>query len=552
MAIFDVEKIIYNIIIIICFLFVANIFMYKVNEIYNTPGDSIVFRENWVFSHEGKIVYTGSTNNVILMEDREIFPPGIYQMTTDFVVINDFIDPVLVIPAMEGNSVRFSINDQVLAIFGDMQQGRSTRWNTSHIVKIPDGVLRKGRNKLLFESLSLYKLGIHSTPYITDNSKHSFQLFGMQFFSNYLILLIIGNILALGFILILLGAHIGREGLSKTLLGVGLLILAAYMVDYQYIELLPLDYAVFKKVVVSFSFIAPIFVLAGINLHMKNRIDIAGIISMVLFFFAALYILTGPLDSVEHEVRYGKTNWVYGLFLLDSLWLFFSQWEKKNSLVLLAGLTFTGVIMVHDIGAFHSAGESILFFHYGINFLIISITITMVGDSVDFYSALKEERRKVELAHKKSMLDELTGAFNRRVIQKIDSQFCEHYSLLLIDLDHFKDINDSYGHFCGDKILIAVVKVCMQLIREEDYCIRLGGDEFVLFLPHCREEGAFTIAEDLRNRIGDMQVHHEGKLIQCRCSIGVSEHEKDNLIESLKTADKALYRAKILRDSISL
>ena len=552
MANIDVEKIIYNIIIIICFLFVANLFMYKVNEIYNTPTDSIVLGENWFFSYEGETVYSGPTNHVILMEDRDKLPPGIYDMSTDFVVLDEFVDPVLVVPAMEGNGIRFSINGNVLAIYGDMQLGRSSRWNTSHIIKIPSGILKRGRNKLLIESLSLYKLDIHSTPYIVDSSNNGFQLFGLQFFSNYSILLIIGNIGALGFILILLGSNIGREGLSKTLLGVGLLILAAYMIDYQYIELLPIDYVIFKKIIVSFSFIAPIFVIAGINLHMKSRIDIPGIISMVMCLGAAVYILTGPLDSVTHEIRYGKTNWVYGLFLLDSLWLFFSQWERRNSLVLLAGLTFTGVVMVHDIGAYHSNGESILFFHYGINFLIIAITITMVGDSVGFYAAMKEERRKAELAHKKSMIDVLTGAFNRRVIQKIDNQYCDHYSLLLIDFDHFKVVNDSYGHYCGDQILKEVVNICKQIIREEDYCIRLGGDEFLLFLPHCREEGAITIAEDLRTRINNAIIHNDGLKISFSCSIGVSEHEKENIDEAMKKTDQALYRAKVTRDAISV
>lgn len=550
MANIDVEKVIYNIIIIICFLFVANLFMYKVNEFYNTPNDSIVLRDNWVFSYEGRTVYTGSSNNVILMEDRETFPPGIYDMTTDFVILNDLSSPVLVVPAMEGNGVRFFINDHFLAVYGDMQEGRSSRWNTSHIVKIPVDILHQGRNTLQIESLSLYKLGIHSTPYIVDNSNHKFQLFGMQFFSNYFILLIIGNIFALGFILILLGANLGYEGLSKTLLGIGLLILAVYMIDYQYIELLPIDYALFKKIVVSFSFISPMFVVAGINLHMKNRIDTAGILSILLCFAAAIYILTAPLDSVIHEKRYGQANWVYGGLLLDSLWMFFSQWEKKYSLVLLAGLTFTGVVMVHDIGAYHSHGESILFFHYGISFLILSITITVVGDSVGFYAALKEERRKIELANKSSMIDVLTGVFNRRVIQKIDNQFCDNYALLLLNLDYFKSINDTYGCFCGDKVLKEVASICKQIICEEDYCIRLGSDEFILFLSHCREEGALLIAEDLKTRIGKIKISHEETYVSC--SIGISVHEKESLSESLKIADKALYRAKGIRDTISL
>ena len=548
----NAEKIIYNIIIILCFLFLANMFMYKVNEIYNTPSNSIVLRENWFFSFEGRTVYSGTSNKVMLMDNRDTFPPGIYDMTIDFALLTELEDPVLVVPAMEGNGVRFSINNNVLAIYGDMQQGRSSRWNTSHVVKIPEGVLQKGRNTLHIKALSLYKLGIHSTPYIVDSRSHSFQLFGLQFFSNYSILLIIGNIGALGFILILLGVNIGREGISKTLLGVGLIALAFYMADFQYIELLPVDYAIFKKITVSLSFIAAVFLMAGVNLHMKNRIDIPGIISIILSFGAAVYLLSAPLDSVVHEIRFGRVNWVYAIFLLDTLWLFFSEWEKKTPYVLLAGLTFTSVIMVHDIGAYHSGGQSILFFHYGINFFILSIAITFVGDSVGFYAALKEEKKKFELAHKKSMIDALTGAFNRRVIAKINNQFCDHYSLLLLDLDHFKSINDKYGHHCGDNILKAVVNICNQIIREEDYCIRIGGDEFALFLPHCRKDSAIVIAEDLRARVAQMVCMDDQRGVKFTCSIGVSEHSKEDLNEALKQTDKAMYRAKENRDTISL
>lgn len=546
------EKLIYNIIIVICFLFVANLFMYNVNEIYRNPSNSISLKDGWQFSIDDRTVYSGPSQHVILMKDRETMPPGIYEMTNDFILVENFADPTLVIPAMEGNGVEIYINGQRLAVFGDMQEGRSSRWNTTHIVKIPSEILRKGRNQLRLEVLALYKLGIHSTPYIVDSREHSLRLFALQFFSNYSIMLIIGNIIALGVILILLGTSLGREGLSKSMLGAGLFFLAFYMLDYQYIELLPVNYALFKKIIVSFSFISPVFVLAGLNLHMKNRIDIPGIISMTLFGAAAVYILTGPLDSISHEMRFGRVNWVYALSLLDALWLFFSQWDRKNSLVLLAGVTFTSVIMVHDIGAYHSGGGSILFFHYGINFFIISLTIAVVNDSITYYSALKEEKIKAELAHRKTMTDALTGAFNRRVIQKIDNLHCEYYSLLLIDLDRFKDINDTYGHDCGDRILKEVVQTCLQMIREEDYCIRLGGDEFVLFLPHCREEGALLLADDLKSRIGNLIIYSDDQRVRFSCSIGVSEHQASEMINSLKSADKALYRAKVTRDAISL
>jgi len=285
---------------------------------------------------------------------------------------------------------------------------------------------------------------------------------------------------------------------------------------------------------------------------MKDRIDIPGMVTMVLFGAAALYILIGPMDSIQHEIRYGRVNWVYGLALLDTFWLFFSQWGKKGLSIMLAGMTFTSVTMVHDIAAYHSGGESIIFFHYGINFFILALAVTVVGDSLNFYRALKEEKKKVEIADRKTLVDALTGAFNRRILPKIDNLQCEYFSLLLIDLDHFKYINDNYGHYYGDQILQAVVQTCFQLIREEDYCIRLGGDEFALFLPHCRQDGALGIADQLKSQIGEIPVYSEDERIWFSCSIGVSEHEGQDISEAIKIADKALYRAKVTRDTISL
>jgi len=548
----DVEKVLRNIIVIICFLFFANFFMYHVNELYRTPPGSISLKDNWVLSHEGKTVNSGSSSEVILMKDRELYPPGIYSMTQDFLYLDLYEDPVLAIPAMEGNGLKIIVNGQTLAVYGDMERGRSSRWNTSHIVRIPSGILKQGRNRLQLEVLALYNLGIRSTPYITDSHCCGFRLFALQFFSNYSILFIIGSITVLGFILILTGIRLRREGLAKILLGTGLFFLALYLLDYQYLELLPFDFALFKKIVVSFSFISPLFVIAGITTHMKGRIDIPGMVTMVLFGATALYILIGPMDSVEHEVRYGQVNWVYGLALLDTFWLFFSQWGKKGLCPMLAGMTFTSVIMLHDIAAYHSGGESVLFFHYGINFFILALAVTVVGDSLNFYTALKEEKKKLEQADRKIMIDALTGAFNRRILPKIDNLQCEYFSLLLIDLDRFKYINDNYGHYCGDQILQAVVQTCFHLIREEDYCIRLGGDEFALFLPHCRQAGALGIADQLKTLIGDIPIFSEDERIWFSCSIGVSEHEGQTIVDAIKIADKALYRAKVTRDTISL
>jgi diguanylate cyclase (GGDEF)-like protein len=163
-------------------------------------------------------------------------------------------------------------------------------------------------------------------------------------------------------------------------------------------------------------------------------------------------------------------------------------------------------------------------------------------------------RKRLEFQLKKEAeTDFLTGAFNRRYLFgimertfNISKRYGNPLSILVLDVDHFKNINDQYGHAAGDEVLRALTRECKALLRKADVFARCGGEEFALLLPETDGEGAEVLAERLRKKIKAMEVVSDTHTMQCSVSIGgytVDEEVKDfNHLFSL--ADNALYEAK--------
>lgn len=151
--------------------------------------------------------------------------------------------------------------------------------------------------------------------------------------------------------------------------------------------------------------------------------------------------------------------------------------------------------------------------------------------------------------------DGLTGLFNHRHFQETlarELDRADRYkhptSLVLLDIDHFKVVNDTYGHPAGDAVLQALSRRVSELLRKSDIFARYGGEEFAVILVETGEKGAFVLAERLRRGIEQMKVSTDGPTLKITVSLGVTtwnpEHgpvEKAKLIEA---ADRALYRAK--------
>jgi len=144
---------------------------------------------------------------------------------------------------------------------------------------------------------------------------------------------------------------------------------------------------------------------------------------------------------------------------------------------------------------------------------------------------------------KKSEFDALTGVYNRGAIEEIMTKKIKESegSIIILDIDHFKKINDTYGHDKGDFVLASLADFVKHHIRSSDYVGRWGGEEFVIILPQTKAEVAYKVAEKLRRLIEEMDF--DG--LNVTVSMGVTEFKKgENIMEVFKRADKALYEAK--------
>jgi diguanylate cyclase (GGDEF)-like protein len=174
--------------------------------------------------------------------------------------------------------------------------------------------------------------------------------------------------------------------------------------------------------------------------------------------------------------------------------------------------------------------------------------IVILGTAMCLGKLSEYERRLLV----QSMTDPLTGLLNRRsfldLSGKEQTRARRHgnaFSVLMLDIDHFKKINDTYGHPVGDLAIKALADVCSKALRPHDILARYGGEEFVLTLPHTPADGARAVAERMREAVEKVEVPSEQGTVRFTVSIGVSTYVDgepfDHIVER---ADKALYASK--------
>lgn len=168
-------------------------------------------------------------------------------------------------------------------------------------------------------------------------------------------------------------------------------------------------------------------------------------------------------------------------------------------------------------------------------------------------SELERQNRELELL---ARTDKLTGLPNRRAFDESfdrelsrSTRLNKPVSLILIDIDHFKNFNDAYGHSAGDRVLQKVGQLLMETARKVDIPARYGGEEFAVIMPHTDGPGALIGAERIRKLIAETPVEFEGKTLQVTVSIGVTSLQDASspraAVIAVGTADDALYEAKV-------
>ena len=182
----------------------------------------------------------------------------------------------------------------------------------------------------------------------------------------------------------------------------------------------------------------------------------------------------------------------------------------------------------------------------------LSVAMWRVGEKV-FYSGIVRditERKQLENKFERlATIDELTQVFNRTKFQeviKIELERAKRYnhplSMLMFDIDHFKAINDTYGHSVGDYVLQTLAQIAKENLREIDYLVRWGGEEFIIIAPETDLERAKALAERIRTAIENYRFDQAGKIT---ISFGVTEFKENDTDDTfIRRADDAMYKAK--------
>ncbi|HIJ60667.1 MAG TPA: GGDEF domain-containing protein [Nitrospirae bacterium] len=269
------------------------------------------------------------------------------------------------------------------------------------------------------------------------------------------------------------------------------------------------------------------------------------LLTILVLIGAVLQLISiWTVKKIVNNIPIMKNHWrVLGLFLI-----FF----------LLGYLTFAITLWT---GHEYISGDTItsVIFFFGACFVLIITKMTK--------KSIKTLQEYTEL-QKDVITDPLMSIYNRRFIDKqIEHEFNlalrnkTIFSIALIDVDHFKSINDTYGHHIGDIVLKRLAKIFLESVRKSDFVGRYGGEEIILILPNTDKDGAFFLAEKMRALIektpiikGDEKCR--GKDLYCTISVGISgfckERHKDYRA-IINDADAAMYNAKCSgRNKVSL
>jgi diguanylate cyclase (GGDEF)-like protein len=336
------------------------------------------------------------------------------------------------------------------------------------------------------------------------------------------------------------------------------------------------------------------FKFSGSEDLLQFKFKMLNSIFITVAFFSALFGVLSDLGINDIGPIHSKVDYVYS-FLTIMLILFLRQ-SKKNydltahALLIISLLTFTSALifvpqdefrmiwfylliyvayMIQDrtSGIFYTLASIIIILtvnifielqlsqvaiNSGILGLVIGsfLSYTYTNKITNYENSLKQQNTSLSVL---ASTDYLTGIMNKRMFNDISEHYFQtaqknhfHLTLVLLDLDHFKKVNDTYGHQAGDQLLKRFVKKLERILNKSDIFARIGGEEFAILLSQINSDDAYILAEKIRKEIENDFITYEGQDIFVTTSIGISENkETDTEFKNIfSRADIALYQAK--------
>lgn len=451
---------------------------------------------------------------------------------------------LLFVYRLAGQWYRIYWNNILIGTMGNLENGDSNIWNSFASFAVDKNLFQE-KNRITIEIYGTFELGWLAFPVLFLDTKGATGLNSWLYFVlNRLHHVALGFMCSAFLLLIfiqLLSRRIQGEYLCYSLAAFFMCI-ASF--DYLTFHQLSMPLFSFKRLILFSLYLAVFFLSLGIGLQFQRKMNrILGSIALIsilllILFSPNLHVFRQGFSLLNGLILLNILGWIYTSFV------FFKKDEKArilffSSLILL-------ILSAYDSYYVFSTAYS-LFSLTVIGSLIFSIIIILlvVFYYLELQKQMAHESQRAALMYQKSVRDSMTGIYNHQFIVNTLKDQLGLYSFLILDVDDFKDINDTYGHQVGDAVIKAVANRGTETIRKTDLMGRYGGDEFVVVLLGCTGEDALKIAENLKESIERPLSLQDGRAIPISISMGLytrREGEKEELV--LQRADKALYQAK--------
>ena len=450
-------------------------------------------------------------------DNRMTFDTHISKNDLSFCAEGDF---AVMFSQLNGQAYSVYFNGTFLGSLGNMQNGNSNIWNSVDAFYF-DRSLIKDDNVLSIELLSLYDRGLSFMPvFILPSADIGRHLCFAEFFTQGIIQLSIGFCVFASIIVLKLFLMSSPKNSSFIYFGFAILFLGGYLLDYTTSNYIPFDYLTYKKLVFFCLYASMSFASLGMFrfFHRKSHlilsvITIAGyIIGAALIrdiiTFKAFYniynllIVLNLLNWIATSIRYFKVTDEAKMFFIGNICLLICA--AVDVYMTITGRLFS-LTTPYTYAFIFSLTSIILFFREFVN---------------------KDQQLKiVNDAHQESYLasitDGMTGLYNHRYLLDVLTQTPTPYSAAMLDIDDFKNINDTFGHRFGDTVIQFVAQSLSSGVRSTDIVFRYGGDEFFIIFPKCSVSNAREVIKKIQARIKENSLYSDGKEVRVTFSCGI-------------------------------
>jgi diguanylate cyclase (GGDEF)-like protein len=452
----------------------------------------------------------------------------------------------IIIYKYTGNCLELYFNNKLIGTMGNVDTHKSDIWSNFGNFSIDINDIKE-INEVKIVSTNTYEYGLLGYPIIITLNNYANKIESFLFFVSFNIQFIIQGILfGISIFLIVLSLYVDThfKKIDKSYIYFALGILLSSLTIFDHIDkpsvYIPL--LAYKKIIIILYYLSTIFISLGIKQRYKNKF-----LEYLNFIFIALilFFVFIPKSVIELKLIYSKTNFLILLAMINWLYILYQNFKNdKFAKILFLGILYNFIFIAYDLINFAFFIPLNSLYAFGLLIFSLSILGIIILDIIDITTELEFQKNIAKNFYKKSIKDSMTGLYNKEYVFSLLKNNSNPYSLIIIDIDDFKLVNDKHGHLIGDKVIRHVSNCLKSNIRNSDIISRYGGDEFLIVLFNCPIENAKNIANNIKNVIENKNTLKEHNL-NISISIGIhSSNNSCNFKEIFDFADKSLYYAK--------